>query len=72
MLSNTRLRSLFGTMRVGAQLPKSVDWWHGRYNAARSRPMALRVVVRIGREIGRAMGIALGFDASVTHCDDDK
>jgi hypothetical protein len=51
--------------------PKSVDWWHGRYDAARPRPMALRVVVRIGREIGRAMGSALGFDASVTHCDDD-
>jgi hypothetical protein len=33
--------------------PKSVDWWHGRYNASRSRPMALRVMMRNWRGIGR-------------------
>ncbi|MBC7883650.1 MAG: hypothetical protein H7Y37_20360, partial [Anaerolineae bacterium] len=29
------LRSPLPTLRVGAQPPQSVDWWHGRYDAAR-------------------------------------
>ncbi|MBC7880685.1 MAG: hypothetical protein H7Y37_05070 [Anaerolineae bacterium] len=40
MLSDNRLRSLFGTLRSGARPPESVDWWHGRYDAARPRLMA--------------------------------
>jgi hypothetical protein len=72
MLSDARLRRLFVTMRAGAQPPESVDWWHGRHNAARSRPMALRVVMRNWRRIGRLMGSALGFDASVTDSNDES
>jgi hypothetical protein len=55
MLSDPWLRRRIGTMRTGAQPPESVDWWHGRYNAARSRLMALRVVMRNGRRIGRGL-----------------
>ncbi|MBC7882167.1 MAG: hypothetical protein H7Y37_12640 [Anaerolineae bacterium] len=35
------LRSPLPTLRAGAQPPQSVDWWHGRYDAARPRLMAL-------------------------------
>ncbi|MBC7883509.1 MAG: hypothetical protein H7Y37_19645 [Anaerolineae bacterium] len=35
------LRRFRLTLRAGAQSPKSVDWWHGRYDAARPRLMAL-------------------------------
>jgi hypothetical protein len=40
MLSDTWLRRLTVTMRADAQPPASVDWWHGRYDAARPRPIA--------------------------------
>ncbi|MBC7880372.1 MAG: hypothetical protein H7Y37_03495, partial [Anaerolineae bacterium] len=34
------LRSPLPTLRAGAQLAQSVDWRHGRYDAARPRLMA--------------------------------
>ncbi|MBC7881199.1 MAG: hypothetical protein H7Y37_07685 [Anaerolineae bacterium] len=41
------LRSPLPTLRTGAQPPQSVDWWHGRYDAARRRLMAKTIEFKI-------------------------